>query len=80
MESNASQNFRSSTGLTKTEKTLIRVFKSLSLPCDLATWVAAVKLKTERQQMQMAIWLWDGKITDQNLIVEKAQELAKLEA
>ena len=79
-ESKMSNNSQEDTGLTKTEKTLIRVFKRLGLPCDLTVGVVAIILQTDEQRAKMSVWMWDNKITDQKLIVKKALELAKQEA
>lgn len=62
--------------LTGTEKTLIRVFKSLDIPCDLAVWITAVQLKTERQKAEMAVWAWRTKETNQERILQKAMGLS----
>lgn len=66
------------TEITKMGDLLIQVFKKLGLPCDLAVWVTAVQLKTELQKAEMAVWMWDSKVTDQELILEKARELEQM--
>ena len=79
-ESKMSNNSQSNTQLKETGETLIDVFKSLNLPCDLAVGVTAIVLRTDVQRAKMAIWLYRTKETDQDKIVKKALELAKQEA
>lgn len=55
---------------------LIDVFKKLGLPCDLAVGITAIVLQTEMQRVEMAIWMWDNQVLDQEKIVRKALELA----
>ena len=75
-----SSNSQKDTERNKMGMLLIDVFKELGLPCDLAVGITAVVLQKEMQRAEMAIWMWDNKITDQKLIVKKALELAKQEA
>ena len=72
-----SKNSQEDTELDKMGMLLIDVFKRLGLPCDLSVGVTAIVLQTERQRAEMAVWLWDNKVTDQDLIVKKALEVAK---
>jgi len=57
---------------------LIQVFKKLGLPCDLAVWITAFQLPEEMQRAEMALWMWDNKITDQEEIIKKAMSLSAI--
>ncbi len=53
-----------------------KVYKSLEIPFDVATWLAAIELKTERQRAEMAVWLYENKETDVTKLLAKAKEIA----
>ena len=53
------------------------LFRLTSLVChSLPVGVTAVVLQTERQRAEMAVWMWDERVTNPDLIVSKAQEIA----
>lgn len=65
-----------STSKERIDYLFAKVCKSLEIPCDVATWLAAIELKTERQRAEMAVWLYDSKETDVPKLLAKAKEIA----